>query len=477
MGYILVTNAELILILNTINDDDHFLGKCVRVQIKGLTKNGNNWRLKLRIPTKLLPLYGGKTHLTHSLKTDDKSKAEKKAVIVLNKWEKDFKEQIVSMKRQAGIGGGTAPIPKAILEVTSERWSGAEDLLLDDIKDRYQTELTKRAKGDLVLAGWLDDEGVLDPFEMATPAEHWHLRNKGLISGGQRLSDALRVYLETYPKNASKVTGIATRSMESLIKVVGKDLPLGELRRQHLKKWITYSGDKLGHSTGTTKRQLNAIKAVLRRASVEFEVSLGNALEMLTIPNLGNDAKERHSPSIKETRKVLEVFKDDPLMTLIVLYGGRISEIAGLRMQDVFLELDHPYLAIVPHEARTLKTKNSKRDFPLIGKALKAVTKLVTVGDPKREALLPQYFGGRGGDNLGGLVKRRLTRAGYPHITSHCFRHGFKDLLREALVPAEIGDAIQGHGRLTESDKYGSGYRLEPLSNGLTKAYRLIDAL
>lgn len=476
MGYILVTDPELALLLNTMNDDDHFLGKYMTITVKGLSLNGNNWRLKVRIPTRLLPLYGGKTHLTEALKTNDKNIAHKRALVVYRAWQTEFKAQLKALRSQANGSTPTA-IPRSAMEQVRKTWEGSEEFLISDIQDRYYEKITEMAGGDLSLGERLDEEGVLEPWSVASPAEVAHLANKGLILGGQRLSDALRVYLETYTKDVAKVSGISTLAINTLIKSIGSDLPLTELKRTHLKKWIEDSGKNEGHSSGTIKRRLNAIKAVLRVASAEFEVSLGNALEVLKIPNLGNDAKERYRPSMEDIKAILELFKDDPLVTLVVLFGGRISELAGLRMQDVHLEGDHPFLAIVPHARRSLKTKNSERDFPLIGLALEAVSQLVAKGEPNREALLTQYFGGRGGDNLGGLIKRRLAKAGYSHITSHCWRHSMKDLLlREALISTEIADALQGHGRLTEGSKYGRGFRLEPLSNALEKAYALIDA-
>lgn len=48
--------------------------------------------------------------------------------------------------------------------------------------------------------------------------------------------------------------------------------------------------------------------------------------EVITILNLGNDSKKRYSPTVADTRELLGVFKDDPLVTLTILLGSRIVE-------------------------------------------------------------------------------------------------------------------------------------------------------
>ena len=51
----------------------------------------------------------------------------------------------------------------------------------------------------------------------------------------------------------------------------------------------------------------------------------------------------------------------------------------------------------------------------------------------------------------------------------HSFRHTVKDAFREAEVPKEVYDAIQGHTVRDESGKYGRGYSLRRLADAMEK--------
>lgn len=434
MGDILGTNGYIDRLILTMDHHDSFLGRYMKVKLKGLTKNGNLYRLKIRIPKPLLPLYEGQTHLQQALKTDDLAIATKRALVVIAKWEKEFKENLARLKKQAGIANALIP-PESTLEALRKQWNGAEEFLTDELQDRYYKKIEGMAGGYGDEAERMDREGEVDPLSVVSPAELAYLREREIIKGGHRLSDALRTYLKTYEKDASKVENISTLAITSFIESIGSDLHLDKLKRMHLTQWVADCLKK-GHKTKTVERRLHSIKAILNVAEAELETPLEHVIKKITIPNLGHDSMRRYSPTIADTKKLLEVFKDDPLVTLVILLGGRISEVSGLKMEDVKLvDEETPYLAIRPNEVRSLKTDNSKREFPLIGKALEAATKLVADGDQDREALLPTYYKARGGDALSSAINYKLAKKGYPHITTHCFRHGFKDLvLREVWV-------------------------------------------
>ena len=62
--------------------------------------------------------------------------------------------------------------------------------------------------------------------------------------------------------------------------------------------------------------------------------------------------------------------------------GSRLGEICGLRVGDVMLKGETPYLHIRPHErlGRTLKTPGSERQVPLVSIGLWAA-KQATKGE------------------------------------------------------------------------------------------------
>ena len=67
---------------------------------------------------------------------------------------------------------------------------------------------------------------------------------------------------------------------------------------------------------------------------------------------------------------------DDDIRWLIALISDtsmRLAEAAGLRISDLHLEEDIPFVRLKGHASRPLKTAGSRRDIPLVGSALWAV--------------------------------------------------------------------------------------------------------
>ena len=49
--------------------------------------------------------------------------------------------------------------------------------------------------------------------------------------------------------------------------------------------------------------------------------------------------------------------------------GMRLGEAVGLAVKDVHLDDETPYINLIPHPWRRLKTKGSERYVPLVGEA------------------------------------------------------------------------------------------------------------
>ena len=64
------------------------------------------------------------------------------------------------------------------------------------------------------------------------------------------------------------------------------------------------------------------------------------------------------------------------LVALITDTGVRLSEAAGLMIDDIKLESPLPYLYIRPHPHRRLKTSSSERKIPLVDTSLWATKRL-----------------------------------------------------------------------------------------------------
>jgi integrase len=58
-------------------------------------------------------------------------------------------------------------------------------------------------------------------------------------------------------------------------------------------------------------------------------------------------------------------------------------------------------------------------------------------------------------------------------MTFHSFRHSFKHHARQALIPADVHNALTGHETRSAADAYGGlSYPLAPLVEGI-KRYRV----
>tara|TARA_R110002095_G_C4236908_1_gene238561 strand:+ start:113 stop:1831 length:1719 start_codon:yes stop_codon:yes gene_type:complete len=163
---------------------------------------------------------------------------------------------------------------------------------------------------------------------------------------------------------------------------------------------------------------------------------------------------------------------------LIGLFSGaRLGEILQLHIEDIKQEGGIHYLDINADQPdKTLKTNSSKRIIPihrtLIGMGLIAlVEKRKAKGEHR---LFPEITKGNDGTYshaFSGHFRRFLTALGIKHQKNsfHSFRHTFEDACRNSGVPKEIMDALQGHKEQGMSGRYGSGYSLEVLNEGLQK--------
>ena len=64
------------------------------------------------------------------------------------------------------------------------------------------------------------------------------------------------------------------------------------------------------------------------------------------------------------------------LVALISDTGMRLSEAAGLSVDDIKLDCEIPHIDLKPHSWRGLKTRGSLRQIPLVGASLWAATRV-----------------------------------------------------------------------------------------------------
>ena len=147
----------------------------------------------------------------------------------------------------------------------------------------------------------------------------------------------------------------------------------------------------------------------------------------------------------------------------------RLSEATGLMIDDLKLESTLPYINLIPHAHRRLKTASSQRKIPLAGLSLWAAKGL------KQHSTslfcFPRYnTSDRGNSNSASaaLNKWIKTIAGSNDVI-HGLRHSFRDRLRAVEAPTDMIDQLGGWALKSVGQGYGDGYDLELLVKYLSK--------
>ena len=150
-------------------------------------------------------------------------------------------------------------------------------------------------------------------------------------------------------------------------------------------------------------------------------------------------------------------------------------EAAGLTHGDLQMQNNTPHLQLRPNHIRSLKNKQSKRDVPLIDKALDELRPYLDQrksNDPKAP-VFPRYGRDGGMDAvsqlLNGVIRKRL-KIDDPNLVSYSTRHTIKDKMRTIRATAELQHSILGHGTRSDADSYGEGELLRYLLDELLKA-------
>jgi integrase len=473
----------------------------VTVRIGKPHLNGSFYWIKRRVPKELVQAFGGREYLQRSLQTKDPDEAFLRYVVASREIDQIFKDAKNAQKRGLPI-----PLTISFLEErfgkrdeyletygNDELIHGSE-LLIDELVEKAQKAASKILAGEALGSDGrrlTPDQAYesISPLSVATPSELAYLRTIQSSNGAVALADfnqftindARNLYLSLHPKGKRRSVLLQTNyAINSYIDFCAADIPLTELTRVQIRSWIQHQ-IKSGLAPGTVLRRLNQFKAVIRCVASEFgRQELLVMLTKLSLPIPVKAVKTKYVPSVEVYKTLLLTFADDPLTTFVILFGGRVGEVAGLKVSDFKLDVATPYLEVRYNEYRDLKTEVSERDFPLVGLALSTAKRLVEISAenssvPDRPLLL-RYARDRGNDALSALLNKRLKVSGLP-LTTHCFRHGLKDLLRRVNVAEHLMDSIQGHGRDTVSRSYGHGHAIEQKAAAMAAAYKLIGAL
>lgn len=289
------------------------------------------------------------------------------------------------------------------------------------------------------------------------------------------LSQVPAIYFQFHQKgDSAKFRKDALKHWKNVVPLLG-DLPIEELDREMANGYVE-ARLKQGVKTATVAREVNTIRAALGVVIKEKSLRIANQFESLTIRGLGEDSKRQLPFSLEEHRALIKACagkKDDirVLTLLCCLTGARIAEIVGLRVKDVHLDGELPYLNVIDYEKRSLKNKNSRRQIPLVALGVTMLRDYLAAN--QSEFLFPRYMGSIGVKaNSASITVNNFIRTIAPNKTSHSSRHAMQDLMRNAGVHKSLSDEIGGWGKSGISDRYGLGYSMAQKLDALNLALK-----
>ena len=222
----------------------------------------------------------------------------------------------------------------------------------------------------------------------------------------------------------------------------------------------------------SVRRSFTTIKAIINLAIAEHGLEMRNPFSSIFMPEA--DSKKRVSipvETIREIQKACYEIDDDRrwLIALISDTGMRLAEAAGLHIDDIYLEAEIPYLDIRPHQWRSLKTKGSQRQVPLVGAALWAAQRMKQTASSnfafERYTDKQQCRVNSASNALNKWMQTHFRN----DIVIHGFRHALRDRLRAVHCPSEMIDQIGGWSSGKIGEGYGEGFDRNLISSALNK--------
>nr|WP_157205676.1 DUF6538 domain-containing protein [Methylomonas koyamae] len=439
-----------------------YLAMLVRMKYLHQKQPNGVYYFRKRVPGDLVERVGKRLWM-QSLKTSDLIKAQ----LAAKRLDRDLEATWAKLRQPP-----ESPIVEAqriyeALTPDAANPSGLSgtDIYLDCLEGKQPIELVAEYEGSLRM---LDD-----PSANLSNTEKKVL---DLIVGRPvTLSDAVAYYIEMSGKrNDRKFTQSVRQALAFFVDALG-DRPIDQYKRREVEERLVSGVQSEGLKTATVSRRLSTVKSAVNKAILNLEYSFKNPFEKHTIPGLRDDEDSRSSLTAVQQAALLALLNkpenSDTLNGLRILFdtGMRVSECVGLRVEDVHLEADIPYIKLHRNPLRRLKTKQSQRSIPLIGYALMGI-KLQLELSQGGEWLFPRYIDLEReevkNDGASNAMNGRLKALGF---TCHCLRHNLKDRLRLADVSMDHIRELQGWSRSDQASRYGEMSLLGVLQDKLKR--------
>ncbi len=287
-----------------------------------------------------------------------------------------------------------------------------------------------------------------------------------------KFTEAAHLYLESKGKNKGVTFyNSVQRATRYIISSIG-DKNLASYTRANANSFRDYLLKRELAGSSIT-RILAIVKAIFNFANNEYGSSLKNYFSGLQYDRFARVGSREPIPldDIRIIQKRCIEINDELrwLVALISDTGMRLAEATGLLVEDITLDTEVPCVLVQSHSWRPLKTKGSRRNIPLVGKALWSAKRVKEISESK--FAFPRYNKSTftNTNTASASLNKWLRSEGFGQYSMHSFRHSLRDRLRYVACPNEISDQIGGWSNKTVGQNYGDGYRLCDLNKWMQK--------
>ena len=212
------------------------------------------------------------------------------------------------------------------------------------------------------------------------------------------LTEALKLYLRLKGVNKDKTFHRGAEKNIQPVADVLSDRSLDEYSSSDAAAYRDYLL-KRGLTTNSVKRNFATIRSVINLAIQEHGLECRNAFSRVYLPDLDDAKKRKHIPieNINVIQQECMSIDDEAkwLVALISDTGMRLSEAAGLSVDDIKLGCEIPHIDLKPHSWRGLKTRGSQRQIPSVGASLWAARR-VKANNTNSPYAFPRYTSAKG---------------------------------------------------------------------------------
>lgn len=478
----------------------------------GLLKRDGRYSIKRRVPTKLLPAYGGKQMIVRALGTSDHREAKRLVVLRWAELDREFAAVETAMADAAQKQGPAPAQPSAAWQALSPKERAAREtaeqeymvglaaletrLAFHDDEEDEQTE-RDRALVDNARLRWEREQRE----ERDAAASERRIRR---AAAGDILLSAVADKWEAEQQPGKRGAQTVRKTVEHFEAVNGK-LMVQAVTKQHVLAFKDALVEQ-GTTAPTANIKIGWIGTLLIFARDKLHLIETNPATNIRLTDKRRDKEKRRAFEETELKAIFEspVYTDAlrpdagggeaaywlPLLSLYT--GARQTELGQLHPDDVMQEAywdasgeEHTawVLRFVENAARgqTVKNEGSERRVPIHADLIELgfVTLAQRALAAGQSRIFPEIVPDSSGTLMGnwskwfGRYRRKVCGLTGKDTPFHSFRHTFKHFARLARIPNEVHNEFTGHETGDVADSYGGlSYPLHPLVEGM-KLYRV----